>query len=32
VQRYRNAAATAADLLHAVTNLARPTNFEPSLR
>jgi hypothetical protein len=32
VQRYRNAATTAADLLHAVTNLARPTNFEPLLR
>jgi hypothetical protein len=32
VQRYRSAASTAADLLHVVTNLARPTNFEPSLR
>ena len=32
VLHYRSAARTAADLLHAVTNLARPANFDPSLR
>jgi hypothetical protein len=32
VLHYRSAARTTADLLHVVTNLARPGNFDPSLR